>query len=106
MTINYQGNGSGTGRTDFVNGVVDFAGTDAAYKATDPQPPKPFLYFPTVVAPITVSYNLSGVEAAALARDRREDLLGCDHDLGRRRDQDRQPEGEAAEHDDHRRAPQ
>ena len=62
VTINYQGNGSGAGRTDFVNGVVDFAGTDAPYKATDPQPPKPFLYFPTVVAPITVSYNLSGVK--------------------------------------------
>jgi phosphate transport system substrate-binding protein len=62
VTINYQGNGSGTGRTDFVNGVVDFAGTDAAFKSTDPQPPKPFLYFPTVVAPITVSYNLSGVK--------------------------------------------
>ena len=39
VTINYQGNGSGTGRTDFVNEVVDFAGTDAAYKPTDPQPP-------------------------------------------------------------------
>ena len=39
-----------------------FAGTDAAYKSTDPQPPKPFFYFPTVVAPITVSYNLSGVK--------------------------------------------
>jgi phosphate transport system substrate-binding protein len=62
VTINYQGNGSGTGRTDFVNGVVDFAGTDAPYKSTDPQPPKPFLYFPTVVAPITVSYNLEGVK--------------------------------------------
>ena len=62
VTINYQGNGSGAGRTDFVNGVVDFAGTDAAYKTTDPQPPKPFFYFPTVVAPITVSYNLSGVK--------------------------------------------
>ncbi len=61
VTINYQGNGSGAGRTDFLNGVVDFAGTDAPYKTTDPQPPKPFLYFPTVVAPITVSYNLSGV---------------------------------------------
>ena len=62
VTINYQGNGSGAGRTDFVNGVVDFAGTDAAYKSTDPQPPKPFFYFPTVVAPITVSYNLPGVK--------------------------------------------
>ena len=69
VTINYQGNGSGAGRTDFVNGVVDFAGTDAAYKATDPQPPKPFLYFPTVVAPITVSYNLAGVSKLKLSPD-------------------------------------
>jgi phosphate transport system substrate-binding protein len=69
VTINYQGNGSGAGRTDFVNGVVDFAGTDAAYKATDPQPPKPFFYFPTVVAPITVSYNLSGVSNLKLSAD-------------------------------------
>ena len=35
VTINYQGNGSGAGRTDFVNKVVDFAGTDAPYTATD-----------------------------------------------------------------------
>ncbi len=69
VTINYQGNGSGTGRTDFVNGVVDFAGTDAPYKATDPQPPKTFLYFPTVVAPITVSYNVSGVSKLKLSAD-------------------------------------
>jgi phosphate transport system substrate-binding protein len=69
VTINYQGNGSGTGRTDFVNGIVDFAGTDAAYKPTDKQPPKPFLYFPTVVAPITVSYNLSGVSKLRLSPD-------------------------------------
>jgi phosphate transport system substrate-binding protein len=62
VTINYQPTGSGAGRTDFVNGTVDFAGTDAAYKSSDPQPPKPFFYFPTVVAPITVSYNLSGVK--------------------------------------------
>ena len=62
VTINYQGNGSGAGRTDFVNGVVDFAGTDAQFKATDPQPKGAYFYFPTVVAPITVSYNLSGVK--------------------------------------------
>jgi phosphate transport system substrate-binding protein len=62
VTINYQPVGSGTGRTDFANGTTDFGGTDAPYKATDPQPKGPFLYFPTVVAPITVSYNLSGVK--------------------------------------------
>ncbi|MFN8026522.1 MAG: phosphate ABC transporter substrate-binding protein PstS [Acidimicrobiia bacterium] len=69
VTINYQPNGSGQGRTDFANGVVDFAGTDAAYKTTDPQPKGAFLYFPTVVAPITVSYNVSGVKSLNLSGD-------------------------------------
>jgi phosphate transport system substrate-binding protein len=66
VTVLYSGGGSGQGRTDFVNKTVDFAGTDAAYKPTDPQPPAPFFYFPTVVAPITVSYNLSGVKGLKL----------------------------------------
>jgi phosphate transport system substrate-binding protein len=69
VTINYGPVGSGTGRTDFVNKVDDFAGTDAPYKATDPQPPAPFLYFPTLVAPITVSYNVSGVKGLKLSAD-------------------------------------
>jgi phosphate transport system substrate-binding protein len=76
VTINYQGNGSGAGRTDFVNGVVQFAGTDAVYKSTDPQPPQPFLYFPTVVAPITVSYNLSGVSGLKLSADTIAQIFG------------------------------
>ncbi len=69
VTITYQGNGSGAGRTDFVGGVVDYAGTDATYKSTDPQPPSPFFYFPTVVAPITVSYNLPSVSKLKLSAD-------------------------------------
>lgn len=69
VTINYQPNGSGQGRTDFVNKTVDFAGTDAPYKTTDTQPPAPFFYFPTVVAPITVSYNVSGVKGLKLSAD-------------------------------------
>ena len=71
---------------------------------TPPEPPRPtpFLYFPTVVAPITVSYNVSGAHRPeALRRHDRQDLPGHDHHLERRRDQDRQPEGEAAEHHDH-----
>ena len=106
VTINYQGNGSGQGRTDFANQVVDFAGTDAPYKATDPQPKGgAFFYFPTVVAPITVSYNVRREGPEALGRHHRQDLPGSDHDVGRPRDQDRQPEGQAAEHDDHGGAP-
>lgn len=69
VTINYQPVGSGTGRTDFANGTTDFGGTDAPYKATDPQPKGEFFYFPTVVAPITVSYNVSGVKGLKLSGD-------------------------------------
>jgi phosphate transport system substrate-binding protein len=67
VTINYQGTGSGQGRTDFANKVVDFAGTDAPYAAG--MAPAGTLYFPTVVAPITVSYNLSGVKKLKLDAD-------------------------------------
>jgi phosphate transport system substrate-binding protein len=69
VTINYQPTGSGAGRTDFVNKVVDWAGTDAVYTPSSPQPPAPFFYIPTVVAPITVSYNVSGVKKLNLSAD-------------------------------------
>jgi phosphate transport system substrate-binding protein len=68
VSISYQGVGSGQGRTDFANKVVDFAGTDAPY-AAGTAPAAPFLYFPTVVAPITVSYNVSGLTGLKLSAD-------------------------------------
>jgi phosphate transport system substrate-binding protein len=67
VSISYQGTGSGQGRTDFANKVVDFAGTDAPYAAGTA--PAGLLYFPTVVAPITVSYNVSGVTGVRLSAD-------------------------------------
>ena len=68
MTVNYGGGGSGKGRTDLAGGVVQFAGSDS------PIPPeekagfkgKTVLYFPVVIGPITVSYNLSGVSSLKL----------------------------------------
>jgi phosphate transport system substrate-binding protein len=69
VTINYQSVGSGQGRTDFANGVTDFAGSDAPYKDTDPQPDGKFFYFPLVNGPITVSYNLPGVKGLKLSPD-------------------------------------
>ncbi len=79
VTINYAGVGSGTGRQNFIDQVVDFAGTDAPYAAADASKPKggAYLYFPTVADPITVSYNLSGVtKPAALAGHDRRHLPG------------------------------
>jgi phosphate transport system substrate-binding protein len=59
LTITYGGGGSGQGKTDLQNGTVDFAGTDSLVKDEDkPKYKGEFLYFPTVAAPITVSYNL------------------------------------------------
>jgi phosphate transport system substrate-binding protein len=68
VTINYGGGGSGKGRTDHQTGVIDFAGSDGLVKAEDiPKYKGEFLYFPTVAAPITVSYHLEGVDSLQLS---------------------------------------
>jgi phosphate transport system substrate-binding protein len=70
VTINYGGGGSGKGRQDFTDKIVEFAGTDAVFKPEDAaKVTAPFLYFPTVAAPITVSYNLPDVEGLNLSAD-------------------------------------
>jgi phosphate transport system substrate-binding protein len=75
VTINYPGGGSGKGKTDLAAGpnkVVDFAGTDSLVKPEDVSKYDSgggILYFPTVGAPITVSYNLSGVTDLKLDAD-------------------------------------
>ena len=67
-TVNYQAKGSGAGQTDLQNAVVDFAGSDATVPAANVANFKgQLLYFPTVVAPITVSYNLPGVSSLQLS---------------------------------------
>jgi len=69
VTINYAGGGSGKGKTDLQTMTVDFAGTDSLIKTEDVgkyQGGK-VLYFPTVAAPITVSYNVSGLNSLKLS---------------------------------------
>ncbi|HEY0399103.1 MAG TPA: phosphate ABC transporter substrate-binding protein PstS, partial [Acidimicrobiia bacterium] len=59
ITVNYNAVGSGAGRQNLQDGVVDFAGSDGLVKEEDkPKYKGEFLYFPTVAAPITVSYHL------------------------------------------------
>ncbi len=71
VTINYGGGGSGKGRQDLADQIVDWAGTDGVIKEEDLPGFKggEVLYFPTVVAPITVSYNLDGVEGLQLSAE-------------------------------------
>ena len=69
LTVEYGGGGSGKGQTDLQSNVVDFAGTDGIVKAEDL--PKytggEFVYVPTVIAPITMSYNLPSVAKLQLS---------------------------------------
>lgn len=61
--INYGAGGSGKGRQDFADQVVDFACTDAPYKEGSAAPKGgAFFYIPNVLGAITVSYNLDGVK--------------------------------------------
>lgn len=63
ITVNYGSGGSGKGRTDLASGVVNYAGSDSPIPATDVPlfKGKTVLYFPVIIGPITMAYNLSGV---------------------------------------------
>jgi phosphate transport system substrate-binding protein len=68
LTVNYGGGGSGKGRTDLASGTVNFAGSDSTIpdKEASNFTGKTVLYFPVVIGPITLSYNLSGVSSLKL----------------------------------------
>jgi phosphate transport system substrate-binding protein len=70
-TITYSGGGSGQGRTNLQEQVSDWVGSDGLVKAEDKPKYKggEFFYFPTVIAPITVSFNLEGVDKLNLSTD-------------------------------------
>lgn len=71
VTVNYAGGGSGNGRQQLQDKVVDFAGSDGLVKPEDVPKYKggEFLYVPTVAGPITVSYNLPDVKTLKLSPD-------------------------------------
>jgi phosphate transport system substrate-binding protein len=68
VTVTYNSVGSGQGQTDLQGGVTDFAGSDSLIPAADaPKFKGAFLYIPIASAPITISYNLSGVSKLQLS---------------------------------------
>src|SRR6185437_6878661 len=69
MTVNYGGGGSGKGRTDLAGGTVNFAGSDSPIPSKEASEfsGKTILYFPVMVGPITMAYNLSGVSNLKLS---------------------------------------
>jgi phosphate transport system substrate-binding protein len=69
LRINYGGGGSGKGRQDLADMVVDFAGSDSPFKDTEVAKAKggSILYFPILLSPISVIYNADGVDKLQLS---------------------------------------
>jgi phosphate transport system substrate-binding protein len=69
VVINYGGGGSGKGRKDLADQVVDFAGADSPYKDAELAANKggDVLYFPVLLGAITISYNVEGVDKLQLS---------------------------------------
>src|SRR6266566_4479953 len=68
ITVNYGGGGSGKGRTDLAGGTVNYAGSDSPIPSDETSnfKGKTVLYFPDVIEPITVSFNVPGVTSLKL----------------------------------------
>jgi len=77
VKVTYAGGGSGQGQQELADEVVTWAGTDAVVAPEDLQRFQggAILYFPTVAAPITVAYNLAGVEGLRLGPTTIADLF-------------------------------
>lgn len=66
--VTYAKSGSSDGRRQLAAGTLDFAGSDSLPKPEETWS-SALLFFPTVAAPITVSYNLDGVDELRLGPD-------------------------------------
>jgi phosphate transport system substrate-binding protein len=69
VTVNYGAGGSGKGRQDFADQVVQFGASDAPYAASAAQPKGPFDYIPTIISPIAVTFKVAGVSKLQLTSD-------------------------------------
>jgi len=69
ITVNYDSVGSGTGRSDLYSNTVLFAGSDSpipSSEASKVPAGKTVLYFPVVIGPISLAYNLPNVSTLKL----------------------------------------
>lgn len=72
-TVEYSPDGSGTGREKFINGAVNFAGSDSAMDSEEMASAKDkgctadTIQFPVYVSPIAIAYNLEGVDELHLS---------------------------------------
>ncbi|HXC82921.1 MAG TPA: phosphate ABC transporter substrate-binding protein PstS [Trebonia sp.] len=69
ITVNYASVGSGTGRSNLAAGTVLMAGSDSPIPSSDLSTfkGKTVLYFPVVIGPISLAYNLPGIATLKLS---------------------------------------
>jgi phosphate transport system substrate-binding protein len=69
VDVSYNSVGSGQGKKDFGSNLTDFAGTDSLVKPAGADGPADgsFYYIPVAAAPITLSFNLNGVDKIKLS---------------------------------------
>jgi len=69
VTVNYDGVGSGSGRADLYSGTVNYAGSDSTIPTTEESKlnGRKVLYFPVLIGPIDVAYNLPGISNLKLS---------------------------------------
>ena len=86
VTINYNATGSGTGRKQFIAGQADWAGSDSALKiedvdgvveqsAADTACGSPAWNIPMVTGPISVPFNVEGVDKLVLTPEVMADIF-------------------------------
>ncbi len=73
VTVNYDPQGSGVGRTNFAEGGYTIAGTDSAFKAEEANGPfascapgTPLVEIPAYISPIAVAFNLPNIQTLNL----------------------------------------
>jgi phosphate transport system substrate-binding protein len=69
ITVNYASVGSGTGRSNLAAGTVLMAGSDSPISSSELPTfkGKTVLYFPVVIGPISLAYNLPGISNLKLS---------------------------------------
>lgn len=70
VRVDYQAKGSGAGIRDYINQVVDFAGSDAAMKDEEiAETREGVVLLPVTAGEVVLTYNLKGVKSLKLPRD-------------------------------------
>lgn len=75
--VSYTNTGSGTGKSEFAKGNVDFAASDSTY-STGTAPNSKFTYVPLVGGPIALTFNVAGLKSLKLTPQLVSDIFQGD----------------------------